>query len=267
VADALGEGPEARDIPERRSRTGIVLLVVLALAAAAAAFFLLGDDDEDDVGTDDTTTTTADPGSTITTAAGGTTTTAPAPVGLEQPALWPAADVVFDDPVAAAQDFLDQVLRAGQAGAFRQGDARSGEVDALFLGVEGDQQVVRSTLLLRQLGGAGGWFVIAAVNPNATITVPDALAEVPAAPLAVEGIGRGFEATLHVTAHLAGQAGEPLDLQLASGGADETPLPFSATLDLTGAPAGATITIMVRGDTGADGDPGDFGAIPVVVTR
>lgn len=262
--DALGDGPEARDIPDRRSRTGLVLIVLLVLAAAGAAFLLLGDDDEDDVGTDGTTTsTTADPGTTTTTAAAGTTT---APAAPEQPALWPAADVTFDDPVAAAQDFLDQVLGAGEAGAFREGDARSGEVDALFRGEDGTQEIVRSTLLLRQLGPGDGWFVIAAVNPNAAITQPDALAEVLAGPLAVEGIGRGFEANLNVSARIAGVPGTPLDEQVAQGGAEEIPLPFSTSLDLSGAATGDAVTILVRGGTGLETDPGDFGAIPVVIT-
>jgi hypothetical protein len=263
--DAFDAGPEARAIPERRSRTGLVLIVLVLAAAAAAAFFLLGDDDEDGVATDETTTsTTADSGSTTsTTAAAGSTTV---PEGLEQPALWPAADVTFEDPVAAAQDFLDQVLGAGEAGAFREGDARSGEVDALFRGEDGTQEIVRSTLLLRQLGAGGGWFVIAAVNPNATITQPDALAEVLAGPLAVEGIGRGFEATLNVSARIAGAPGTPLDEQVAQGGAEETPLPFSTNLDLSGAAPGDVVTLLVRGGTGLETDPGDFGAIPVVIT-
>ena len=53
---------------------------------------------------------------------------------------------------------------------------------------------------MRQLGAAGGWFVIAAVNPNVAITAPDAGAVVPAGPLTVTGVGRGFEATVVVSA-------------------------------------------------------------------
>jgi hypothetical protein len=262
--DGLDEGPEARDIPEHRSRTGLLLIVLLLVAAAVGAFLLLGDDEDDD-GTDATTSSSVVDGTTTSSVVDGTTTTTPA--GLEQPALWPAAGVVFTDPVAASQDFLDQVLGAGEAGAFREGDARSGEVDALFRGEDGSQEIVRSTLLVRQLGAEGGWFVIAAVNPNAAITVPDALAEVPAAPLTVEGIGRGFEAALNVSARLAGTPGAPIDEQLATGGAEATPLPFSTTLDLTGVAPGSTVTILVRGGTGVETDPGDFGAIPVVITR
>lgn len=232
--------------------------VVAAVATVTVGIALAGCGD-DDTGTDGTT----GPAVTTTTAPADTTTE---PTGSEQPAMWPAADVVFDDPVAAAQDFLDNVLRAGMAGEFRPGDARSGEVDALFTGESGDQSIVRSTLLLRQLGSASGWFVIAAVNPNTAITVPDSLAEVPAAPLSVEGIGRGFEANLNVSARVAGTTGEPLDLEIAQGGSDATPLPFTTTLDLSGAAAGDVVMIMVRGGTGIETDPGEFGAIPVAIT-
>ena len=179
--DHFEGGPDERAIPEHRSRIGLLLVVVLVVAAVVAAFVLLSDDDEDDPA--DGTTTSSVAGDTSTSAApAGSTTTAPAT--LEQPALWPAAGVAFTDPVAAAQDFLDQVLGAGEAGAFRQGDARSGEVDALFRGEDGAQ---------------------------------------------------------------------------------ETPLPFTTSLDLSAAAPGDVVTILVQGGTGLETDPGDFGAIPVVI--
>lgn len=237
--------------------TTITRKVVAVIAAVTLGIALAG------CGDDDTGSGTTEPSVTTTETDTPDTTE---PTRPEQPALWPAADVVFDDPVAAAQDFLDSVLEAGTAGEFRQGDARSGEVDALFTGESGDQSIVRSTLLLRQLGAASGWFVIAAVSPNAAITVPDSLAEVPAAPLSVEGMGRGFEANLNVSARVSGTTGEPLDLQIAQGGSEASPRPFTTTLDLSGAAAGDVVTIMVRGGTGIETDPGDFGAIPVVIT-
>lgn len=187
------------------------------------------------------------------------------PGGLEQPALWPAADVTFDDPVEAAQDFLDTVLEAGEVGDFREGDSRSGEVDALFTGESGDRSIVRSTLVLRRLGANDGWFVIAASSPHAEITVPEALAEVPASTLSVEGVGRGFEGTLNVSARVAGAGGEPLDLQVAQGGAAEDAIPFTSTLDLSGTSPRDVVMVMVRGGTGLETDPGDFGAVPVVI--
>ena len=233
-----------------------VLLATLALAACNG-------DDEETAETGEGPTSTTDTTAGSTTSAPATATTAPA--GLEQPALWPAPDVVFDDPVEAATDFLDQVLGAGEAGEFRAGDNRSGEVDAIFTGEGGGQSIVRSTLLLRQLGPDSGWFVIAAVNPNAAITTPSAGAEVPAGPVTVEGVGRGFEATLNVVALEAGDADAEIDRQIAMGGAQAEPLPFTTTLDLVGVEPGTVVTLLVRGDTGLETDPGDFGAIPVVV--
>jgi hypothetical protein len=46
-----------------------------------------------------------------------------------QPAIWPAADVVFDTPEAAAADFVSTVLRVPPTlGEFQQGDPDSGEI-------------------------------------------------------------------------------------------------------------------------------------------
>ena len=44
-----------------------------------------------------------------------------------------------------------------------------------------------------------------------------------------------------------------------------TPEPYAATVDLSTAPAGSIVTILVRGDTGLDNDPGEFSAIAVVI--
>ena len=43
-------------------------------------------------------------------------------------------------------------------------------------------------------------------------------------------------------------------------------MPFTTTLDLSGAAAGDVVTIMVRGGTGIETDPGDFGAIRRLMT-
>jgi hypothetical protein len=55
------------------------------------------------------------------------------------------------------------------------------------------------------------------------------------------------------------------DKVVATGGAFDTPEPYSATIDLTAASPGDVIALLVRGDTGLEMDPGEFGAIPVVV--
>jgi len=211
-----------------------------------------------------TTTTTAEVQATTNVAV---TTAATPPAGLEQPAIWPAADVKFETPEAAAEDFVANVLGvAPTLGEFRQGDSRSGEIEVFSPG-EGDtgRSVFRGLLLLRQLGSDDGWFVVAAVNDNASIVVPASGEQVVAGPLTVEGVARGFEANVVVTAFVAGAAAEVLDQQITMGGAFEAPEPFSVTLDLSRAAPGNTITVLVRGGAGLETDPGEFGAIPIVV--
>lgn len=230
---------------------------IRALVPAAAVVALLAAG----CGSDDTTTGTSTTSSTTTEA---TTTTVPA--GVEQPAVWPAADVVFDTPEAAADDFVTQVLGVPPAlGEFQAGDARSGEIELLFLGESGGAPVARGLLLLRQLGPDNGWFVIGVANDNASITTPEAGATVVAGPLLVEGVARGFEANVNVRAFVAGDATRDLDVQITMGGSMETPEPISVTLDLSGTSSGDVVTILVRGGVGLETDPGDVGAIAVVI--
>ena len=259
-----------------RARRTLVAMV----GAAALLLVACGDDDDDAADTtaaDSTTSlvaTTSGGGSTTadtsTTGEATTTTATPATssaAGLEQPAIWPAADVVFETPEEAAEDFVTQVLGVPPVlGEFRQGDTRSGEIEVLSAG-EGDSStaVVRSVLLLRQLGADSGWFVLAAVNENAAITAPEAMAEVPARPLTVEGMARGFEGNVVVSAFVAGDATAQLDEEITTGGAMEVPEPISVTLDLSAASPGDVVTLLVRGGTGLETDPGDFGAVPVVI--
>jgi Immunoglobulin-like domain of bacterial spore germination len=250
------------------------LALCVALVASLGA---CGDDDEGattEVSTSAVAETTASPptSASASTVVGTTktvevTTTTTAQAGLEQPAIWPAADVVFGTPEAAAEDFVAQALGVPPTlGEFQQGDSRSGEIEVFSPG-EGDagRAVVRGLLLLRQLGPEDGWFVLVAVNDNASITMPGSGEQVAAGPVTVEGVARGFEANVVVTALVAGTAGPGLDQQVTMGGAAETPEPFSVTLDLSRAAPGDMVMLLVRGGAGLETDPGDFGAIPVVV--
>lgn len=249
--------------------TALVVLVVLSTAC--------GSNDETATSTTTTasatsssTTTVAD--STTTTVADATTTTAAATtstsavVTLEQPAIWPAADVVFDSPEAAAHDFVSSVFGVPpELGEFQQGDGRSGEIEVLPPAETDGVGALRSVLLLRQLGPDNGWFVIGAINENNVITSPESIADVAAGSLEVSGEGRGFEGALVVEAFLAGDANDRLDQQIAQGGSTEATEPYSVTVDLSGVDAGQTVMLLVRGGVGLDTDPGEFSAIPVVV--
>jgi hypothetical protein len=238
---------------------------VLAVFIVAALLVASCGDDDDSAGDADTTSLTSGAAATTTTTEQPGTATAPD--GLDQPAIWPAGDIVFSSPQEAAEDFVSMVLGVTPAlGEFRQGDNRSGEIDVFSLG-EGDAAppVMRSLLLLRRLGPSDGWFVLAAVNENASITSPESMMEVPAGPLTVEGIARGFEANVVVTAFVAGDAGAELERVVTQGGALENPEPFAVTLDLSAAEPGTVVVLLVRGGSGLESDPGDFGAIPVVI--
>ena len=232
------------------------LRTVFAVFAVAGLLSACGDDD-DAGGGEDTTTTS------------GASTTTTSPAELEQPAIWPAAGVVFDTPAAAAEDFVTSALGVPPTlGEFQQGDARSGEIEVFSPG-EGPSAtpVVRGVLLMRQLGPDEGWFVIAATSDHQTITAPSSGDQVTAGPLVVEGSGRGFEGTIVVTAFRAGEAEPELDELVTQGGAQEASEPFTVTLDLSDASPGETVALLVRGGTGLETDPGDFAAIPVAIAN
>ena len=241
-----------------RARTLIAMFVAVTLLVAC------GDDDEPTAG-GTTTTSSTSTSTTSTTTSTTTTTTAPAVPAVV--AVWPAADVVFTTPEEAAEDFVSKALGVPPVlGDFQQGDARSGEIEVFSPGEGGGgTSIVRSRLLLRQLGDQDGWFVIAAVNDNATITAPKAQAEVPAGTVTVEGRARGFEAAVVVEGFLPGST-EPLDQVVTQGGALETPEPYTADLDLGGTAADDVVMLLVRGGTGLDEDPGEFSAIPITIT-
>jgi hypothetical protein len=189
-------------------------------------------------------------------------TTTPAEL---QMAIWPAAGVVFTTPEAAAADFLANVFGEGPVlGDFIGGDSRSGEIE-VFASVDGAPiGEPRSVLMLRQLGPDDGWFVLGAASIQ-SITTPVAAAAVTAGPLTVAGVGTGFEATIVVSAFLAGSATDEFDRQVTMAGNFGESLPYSVELDLTTATSGDAVVLMVTGGTGLETDPGDFSAIPVVI--
>ncbi len=253
-----------------RTRTPVMLIASLALLGACSS-----DESSNDTTVATTTATTVPdttPDTTVTpttvtpttvTPTTATPTTVPAEM---QPAIWPAADVVFTTPEAAATDFLATVFGDGPViGDFMAGDSRSGEFE-VFATAEGTPiGEPRSVLFMRQLGPDDGWFVLAAGSDVATITTPESMATVPAGMLTVEGLGTGFEATIVVSAFVAGQPDSELDREVAMAGNFGEALPYSVTLDLSAATTGDVVVLLIRGGTGLETDPGDFGAIPVLI--
>jgi hypothetical protein len=249
-----------------RIRTHRRSLVLAALALVAAAC--------SDSSSNDTTSapaTTVAPSTTaVATTAPGTTvapaTTAPAP---DQPAVWPAAGVVFTTPEVAAEDFLANVFPTPGPviGEFRAGDSRSGEIDVFAAGENGEPiGNARSVLFLRQLGPVDGWFVIGAGSDLATIERPESLDVVQAGPLTVSGRAQGFEANIGIMAFVAGAATPLLDSTTTMAGNMGEVLPYSVTLDLSAAQPGDVVVVLVHGGAGLETDPGDFSAIPVVIS-
>lgn len=219
--------------------------------------------DTTDSGT--STTTASEPEPTTTEPTTEPSSSSSAPVGLEQPAVWPAAATVFDTPEEAAADFVEQAVGVMPSlGDFMAGDTRSGEIQLFFDGEDGNTPIERSLLLMRQLGAESGWFVLAAVSDYQQISAPEQGAVVPAGALEVSGVGRGFEGLVIVEALRPGDP-EPLDTQLGAGGSMEPTEPWTVTLDLSGATPGETIAIVARGGTGHDADPGELGAVAVVI--
>lgn len=213
-----------------------------------------------DSGSPSTTSRTSEvPTSTSETPATSTS----APSGLEQLALWPSLSEVFTSPRAAAEDFVVQVLGVPpELGEFMAGDSRSGEIEVFS---PGDPPTLRSLLLLRQLGPSNGWFVVGTINDNAFISSPTPGQSVAAGEVNVRGQGEGFEATVIIEAFVAGRPEPILDREVTFAGNLGVPAPFDVTLDLSAAEPGDTVLIVVRGGVGLETDPGQFGAIAVLI--
>lgn len=230
-----------------RSIRAVVLVLVAVVTVGAC-----GDDD--------------DPSTVVTPSTVAETTTTVAGAELEQPSIWPSADVVFSTPEEAAEDFIAKVLRVPPLhGDFQAGDARSGEMEVYFGGEGGDAEITRGLLQLRQLGSDQGWYVIAAASEVQSITKPAAGATVTAGKVTVDGAARGFEGNVRLSAYRPGPSLELLDSTNTQAGSAADAEPFTVDLDLSGAEAGDTVVILLQGDVGLETDPGDFTAIPVLI--
>jgi hypothetical protein len=241
----------------------IVLLVLIGLVSGSCG-------EDEDSGLEPTPTTYSIPTTAPATPTTATPTTAtPTTAPLEQPAIWPAVDTVFISPDQAAEDFVASVLAVPpRFGEFQAGDSRSGEIEVLAPAETDDDRppAVRSVLLLRRLGPADSWFVLAAINDNTTITSPESGTQVTPGIVTVTGVGRGFEGLVVVEAFRAGHDGA-LDQVITQGGSAESPEPYEVNLDLSDAAPGDTVVVVVRGGVGLETDPGEFSAIALKMTN
>ena len=90
-------------------------------------------------------------------------------------------------------------------------------------------------------------------------------ATVPSGIVTVTGVGHGFEASLSVSAFLAGDPDTLFDTVVTQAGSMEEPGRFVVELDLSDAEPGAVVAIVVRGGVGLETDPGETGAVAVVI--
>jgi hypothetical protein len=191
----------------------------------------------------------------------------PGTVQLAQPAIWPAPNVVFADPVDVAVEFISRFVDSSPAavGEFEPLGEGVGEIaihgfDELVVIV--DTRNERSRLTVRQLAPTNGWYIVAARSDRATITSPPAGAVVFAGPVKLVGEASGHEGNMNYLAALAGDWGVRYDEGYTQVGLYD-PLPYRVTMDLSAAPAGSTAFLMVISDSGIG--QGGFSAVPVLV--
>jgi hypothetical protein len=224
----------------------IVRSIVLVVVTAAALLSACGDGDDTTSGT----TTTSVP-------AAATSTTAP--TSALWPALWPWADgtLRFRDPVGATRSFATTYLHMTEpiVGRFQPGDSRSGEVT-----VRASTTGPVTTVLVRQLGDDGSWWVLGAVTGNIRLTDPAALATI-TSPVELRGTSTAFEATVNVTIRQDGETAA-LAETFVMGGANGEIGPFAAAIDFP-RPTSRGGAIVMYTTSAADGGVTEATAIRV----
>ncbi len=203
----------------------VTAVLVLLVVIGAVAIWLVRRDGDGTTAATTTSVATTDT-SARPTEPGSSTSSTPSAGGATVTAVWPRSDTAqrFEDPVAAARSFAvdfagftDPVL-----GEFRQGDSRSGEVEVR---PRADGPV--TTVLVRQLGDDGSWWVLGSATANIEVTEPAALATI-GDPVTLKGKANAFEGTVNVDIRADGRD-EPLAKGFVTGRMGEMG-PFDSTL-------------------------------------
>lgn len=186
---------------------------------------------------------------------------------LEVPrAVWSSTGPETATPRGAATAAMQTLFDVTPVlGDYRAGDRRSGEIEVLS--PEGTTPVVRSTLLMRQMGPGDAWSVLGAINPMITIAEPPFDPPLRRGMVTVSGSARGFEGTVIVTVYRIRDTIEILDRRITQAGSLAQPEPFHVVMDLRDTREGDVVGILVRGDVGREGDPGEFSAIALRIVE
>jgi hypothetical protein len=177
-------------------------------------------------------------------------------------AVWPttASGTRYTDPVAAARGFATDYVGFVDpvVGTFRPGDSRSGEVP-----VQPNGTGPETTVLVRQLGTDGSWWVLGSTTKNIEVTAPQALATI-SSPVQLRGTSTAFEATVNVEVREDGSS-RPLGSGYVMGGANGQMGPFAGELGFT-QPSAAAGAIVFSTRSSADGHIAEAAVLRVKLT-
>jgi hypothetical protein len=129
-------------------------------------------------------------------------------------------------------------------GAFRAGDSRSGEVP-----VQSSARGPVTTVLVRQIGTDGSWWVLGSGTPNILLTQPAALTAI-SSPVRLRGRSSAFEATVNLSIR-QDDSTRPLAEAFTMGGSTRMG-PFDTTVRYTTPtkPYGAIVMYTISSETG-----------------
>lgn len=223
------------------------MLLAAAIVAGVAAVVVLATGGDDNTASPPTSSTSSKPSTTTTVQPLDTSTV-----------VWPVASssTRYPDPVAAAQGIATDYVGFANpvVGEFRQGDARSGEID-----VQPFADGPITTVLVRQLGPDDSWWVLGASTANIEVTEPAALAHV-TSPVTLAGTSTAFEATVQVEVREDGND-QPLGSGFVMGGGNGDFGPFQSTLVFAPATVGAGAIVFFTVS------PEDGGILEAAVVR
>jgi hypothetical protein len=203
-----------------------ITIVAALLVVAAAVGVLVVDDGEDDAAPATTTqpATTATTTTATTAPQPSTSTTTAGPAADTETAVFPSGPSPYTTPEDAAEAFAEALaFRDPVIGAFRAGDARSGEVD-----VRPTVTGPVTTVFVRMVGDDDRWWVLGAATGAIEIEEPAAMATI-ASPVELRGRSTAFEANVAVEVR---QDAEPavLGTGFVMGGANGEMGPFAGSV-------------------------------------